>query len=571
MPISPRRTVDEVLAGFDSEFSPFATSFAKGEYLLWLGSGISRGVVPGVPLMLEKMLEFLRQGIDFADPACRFRAALNEVLQVAGGSGGKWASVDLSLPVATWPDLGELIERLVDKYSDVLDVQVRGEEADYLVWTGLDVADTYGSATLLPDVEHLCVALLMLEGVVPSAPTTNWDGLIEQAMRRLVDEVDLVLSVKVRREDFTGPERQAELIKFHGCAVRAAADEAEYRSRLIARKSQISGWTARPENQLMKQRLEHLFAARPALIVGLSAQDANIHTVWQQAIQNLGRTWPASPPAVVFSEEGLTHHHRHVMRVEYGDSYAPNADAIDGSALLGSFAKPTLVALVLFTLSQKLCSLMEGLSELQLDPGETDLLCADIRDARDLLGRAANATSHDFLDTVILGIGFVMSVFRNGIPPDPSSGKYQPLTSAPIDRASVDPNFPGAALGRFAVAMAMLSRGLGSHWKVSVGTRARPEEGVILLTTHHVSRRVFLVKDERGLAELERTGVVDMGDSDTIVLEAATPARVATRSPRARLGRTGAGAAAVIDLEKLASSSVTADELFAMFKLEAAL
>lgn len=50
------------------EFSAFAEGFCSGEYLLWLGSGISRDVVPGVPAMLRRMLEFLRSRIDEVVP-----------------------------------------------------------------------------------------------------------------------------------------------------------------------------------------------------------------------------------------------------------------------------------------------------------------------------------------------------------------------------------------------------------------------------------------------------------------------------------------------------------------------
>jgi hypothetical protein len=171
--VMPRATVVDVLCCLDDEFAAFADGFARGEYLLWLGSGISRDVVPSVPVLLQRMLEFLRSGIDPADQDCRFRAALEEVLDVGGVPETVRSNLNLGEAVDTWDGVGDIVNRLVDRYSDVLNVQVPGEADDFLVWIGLDIAATYGNARLEPDAEHLCVAILMLEGVVRSAPTTG--------------------------------------------------------------------------------------------------------------------------------------------------------------------------------------------------------------------------------------------------------------------------------------------------------------------------------------------------------------------------------------------------------------
>lgn len=567
-----RTSVAEVLTCFDNEFAEVASAFARGEYLLWLGSGISRDVVPGVPVLLERMLEFLRTSIDRGDPTCRFKKALEEVLDVAGVPITIRESVDLAKPVSLWPALADIVSRLVDRYSDVLDVQVLGEPEDFLVWTGLDVPTTYGAPALEPDVEHLCVAILMLEGVVRSAPTANWDGLVEAAMARLSDGADEVLRVIVRPLDFREPDRQAELVKFHGCAVRAAASEATYRSLLIARKSQISGWTAKPENQLMKNHLEHLFASRPAFIVGLSAQDADIHTVLHEASRNLVRTWPVSPAAVVFAEQQLHHHHKHVMRVTYGDSYAANAEAIGDSALLGAYAKPALLGLVLFTLADKLCALAGCVSELSLSAGDIDRVRSDIRGLRDAVGQMADVSPRAFIDTVVSGMALTLSIFRTGRAPEPVDVTYRPISIAPIARAFGSPDFPSAALGRLAIAVSLLSRGLSEGlWTLALGTQAFPGEGVLRVATGQQISRVFIVRDPRGLSQLELDGLVDPKDDSALVVLAEAAQRPATRSPRARYGRTGKSGARRVDLEELCATVRTADELFEAFRLEGAL
>lgn len=571
--VMPRTSVVEVLSCFEDEFAEFAAAFSEGEYLLWLGSGISRDVVPDVRTLLLRMLEFLRKNIDDSDPACRFRGALDEVLDVGRVPPAVRASIDYSAPVDTWADHADILDRLADRYSDVLEVQVEGEPEDFLVWEGLDVATTYGAAGLDPDVEHLCVAILMLEGVVRSAPTANWDGLVEAAMEHLVDDPDRYLRVIVAPEDFRAPEVQAELVKFHGCAVRASTCEDEYRSRLVARKSQISGWTAKPENKLIKDRLEHLFASRPALFIGLSAQDADIHIVMHEAIGSLMRSWPESPAAVVFAEEQLHHHHRHVLRVTYGEAYAANAHDIRDSALLGAYAKPTLVGLVLFTLADKLCGLASFvLAGLSLSADEIERMCADIRLLRDVVARSADGDPRQFIDALISGTALVLAIFRSGRAPDAVAPLYEPISIASIPNARANPDFPAAALGRLAIVVSLLGRGLSEgHWRLEAGSPSCPRDGALRVATPRQTCRLFVVRGARSHSQLEVDGVVDPNDEDVIVIQAEATQSPTTRSPRARYGRTGTSGARTIDLEEICATVDTASDLFEAFRLEGAL
>ncbi len=566
----PRATVVDVLECLGDEFQDFAEGFSRGEYLLWLGSGLSRDVVPNVAAIVERMLEFLRTNVEDPEASCRFSRALDEVLDVAGVPAATRASLDYSVPVDSWPDLDDIVGRLVDRYADVLNVQVQDEDEDFLVWDGLDVPNTYGAPELEPGVEHVCVAVLMLEGVVRAAPTTNWDGLVEAAMAKLVgDDVDRCLCVVVRPEDFRDGERQAELLKFHGCAVRAILDEGEYRHRLIARKKQISGWTTRPENQMMKNRLEHHFAAQSAFVVGLSAQDANIHTVLHEATQGLARTWPHTPPAVVFAEQSLHHHHRHVLQVTYGDSYAANVEAISESALLGAYAKPALVGLLLFTLVEKLRTLVGCVSELALSEPDTERVRGDLLVMRDSAGALADADPAAFVQQLVSFLAFALSVFRKGEVASPDALHYRPIL--PVARAVADADYPGASLGRLAVAISLLARGSSEgQWSLSLGTAASPSDGVLNVASGHRRSKVFAVRDSRSLSQLEVDGVLDPDDDEAVVL-LAEAAQALTRSPRPRYGRTGTSGVRCVDLEDLCGSVDTADELFEAFRLEGAL
>ena len=79
------------------------------------------------------------------------------------------------------------------------------------MWEAVDAAETYGNPDLVPDAEHLCIAILMMEGVIRSAPTTNWDGLVEAAMSRLTGNATNHLRVVVLPNDLRDPDARPEL------------------------------------------------------------------------------------------------------------------------------------------------------------------------------------------------------------------------------------------------------------------------------------------------------------------------------------------------------------------------
>lgn len=568
----PRRTVAEVLACFEDEFSAAASAFARGGYALWLGSGISRDVVPGVDQLLLDLLDFLQQRADPTNNGCRFSAALDEILDIAVVPAELRDLIDFAEPVTSWPRLPELLASLIDKYAAVLDVRVEGETPDFLVWDGISAASTYGTPHLHPDVEHLCVAILMLEGVVRLVPTTNWDGLVELAVSRLAAQSDTLLRVVVLPEDFSSPEKPADLVKFHGCAVRALANEARYRERLIARESQISGWTARGENRLMKERLEFVLATKPAFVVGLSTQDANIHTMFNEATQNLVRIWPVSPPAMVCATEQLGRHHKHMLKVVYGDTaYSAARADIEASALLGAYAKPALLGLVLHVLTDKLCTLLERVADLALTEPEVKRLQTDIRSLRNAVAASADADLPSFTEQLITMMRLLLSVFRVGNEPEVDDTHYEPLTVKPVAEALNDPNFPGDALGRLAVAVALLGRGhLAGVWVIEP-TIDHGEAVIRITSASGRSSEAFIVKDAVVVSRLEARGQVDASSGAVLIIYAESIPRRATRSSRSHYGRTGTGGAREVDLAALGGRARTADELFESFKLEGAL
>src|SRR5690606_15371487 len=86
--------------------------------------------------------------------------------------------------------------------------------------------------------------------------------------------------VAVKGDDLKGPAATATLFKFHGCAKRAIEAEDQYRDLLIARHSAVSQWSRNPSFTEMRKQLSALVSRTRTLMIGLSAQDANIQLMF---------------------------------------------------------------------------------------------------------------------------------------------------------------------------------------------------------------------------------------------------------------------------------------------------
>jgi len=582
MTAEPLRTVPAVLERFESTFSAFVAAFNEGQYVLWLGSGISRDRVPNVNSLLNRVIEHLRSNIVDGDTDCEYRVALDEVLRLAGLTGEELNSIDFSIAVEGWPLRDRVIPALVTNYSRVLDVLVGDTNPDdYLVWTGLDVPNTYGAPGLEPDVEHYCIAILMLEGLVASAVTANWDGLLEKALGELTPTFGSLVRVAVKADDFRTVGPRIEVIKFHGCAVRAREEESEYRDLLIARESQISRWTEQPENRSMRKHLEVLYTDRLTLMLGLSAQDANLHTVFAGAIQDLARPWPASSPAVVLSEEHLESYHRNLLKITYGSNHQGNASAIAQSALLGAYGKPTLLALVLSSLTEKLSFLIEHEIESVWGPAAVRQLQTDLLGLRDLAAKNADPDGSEALERsailefqrefaarLIDAANLALTVFRTGRAPTAGGGRYEPLSDRPVAQAVLNADFPSKQFGRLGVALALIGRGLASgQWSAMPGDGRAVGDGVVRLVTGQRTARVFFVKDATTSTQLELEGSFNDSDGDVLIVVADEEPPAQTRSPRSRFGRDGKASAGRFSVASSIADAASPDDLYEAFKL----
>jgi len=564
------KTVVDVLNDLDNKHAAVGMGVARGGYAFWLGSGLSKDVVPGVRDLLKMVFEFLQRQVAAGDNSCPYRNALEKIVSISEIQ--DLGPIDFEQPMDSWIDLERLLDQLEGKYSAVLDVAVTDEmEEDFLLWHAIRPVDTYANPTLEPDSGHLCIAILMLEGAISSAVTTNWDGLVETALGQLYDNPSDLLGVKVHKDEFReNLSSSIELIKFHGCAVLAGSDPDRYRPLLIGRASQVSNWTQNPENNLALANLTTLVATSPTLFIGLSGQDADIHAILTEAVAQLSWPWPSEPAAAVFALEELKYTQDHILKLVYGRSYTANRPAIEESALLGVYAQPLLIALVLFTLAEKLSAFIGNQPHERWTAADILSLQSGIRNIRDLLGNVPDNTSVGFTRNFIGVVSLVLRVFRKGEPPSPGSPRYEPLTALPN---TIDPNIDHDPLRNLAVVASLLGRGSGEGlWELTAGDTSHPESGVCTVDSDHAGHtKLFLVKDDQVLANLEAAGVVDLNDPDVLAVHAMPIPERQRRNPSQALGRNGAPSGKELSMETLIGEALDATDLYERFRQQAAI
>lgn len=555
-------TVAEVVRRFESELEEFSAAFVSGRYALWLGSAISRERMPDVWGLLEKVVDFLRKrAFEEGSAGPHYKTLHNLLLDLADVDSNEPGVADFEQPCSRWPTWNSIVEKLADKYDLVLDQPVGTERADYLVWTGLDVPGTYADPTKMPDVEHYCIVVLLLEGAVTTAITANWDGLIEKALAELDQNPEAAVRVIVKQEDFRDKTSPKELIKFHGCAVLAAAKPDEYRDFLIARNPQVQRFKV--DYPHTAAELEQRFSNHDALMIGLSTQDSNMHQMFSTAADNLKRQWEPKRPAVVLSEQTLRPYHRTVLTNTYSNYVPENRQAIEDSAVLGAFAKPVLVSLVLWTLTEKFVELLDHAPLPGLSVGERDSLKETLRLVRDEAAVKAEGGTLPFMKALIAAVSRVTHVFRTGATPTPD-GMYEPLSARPISQAVNEQYFPTEALGGLAVVLTLLGHGMKvDGWVVRPGTHNSLADGVLQVHATNRTVRLFIVKDAEAWATLTASEDYDEDDPSVVVLYCGT-APIETREPAGR--RTGKSGAALLRIADVCEDASCTDDLYAELK-----
>lgn len=567
---SPATTISiqETLHLLDGPFAGFAQGIAEDRYAFWLGSGISFGRVEGLRKVVPRVIEFLRAQIT-GNPECRFRKALDTVLQLATLSPDEASRLDFSRPFKDWVDAKPITSRLISKYANLLDTEVEGEAEDFLLWEGVDVVSTFANPSIEPDVEHICIAILILEGVASDIASANWDGLIEKAVASLAGGQP-ALVVCVRPEDLREPDLKSRLFKFHGCAVKAGEDEFTYRPYLVARQSQILSWRSRPEHKVLVDRVIDLATIKPTLMMGLSAQDPNIQSLFAEAKERMNWPWPGERPSYLFSGDALGVDHKTLLRNVYRDEYTTSIRNLIGeSALIHAYAKPLLVALVLHVLCSKLKKLVE-LAPGYLGPNDQQRLHHGLSTIRDSVAATALFDQAAFIEAFIEQSGRAITLFREGRAPT-IPHIYNPITPTPVQQIAVDTNIPASGLTEAAVAVAILGLGVeDGAWTLHGEDIADPEAGIIRISGTASSARIFFVLNSHAAVWLQHNGHVADNDR-TILIHSKEKVPPMRRSPRSAPGRTGKTGLREVSISALLNDATTVDALVQRFREEIAL
>lgn len=559
-------SVAETLELLDGPFAELANGVGRCRYAFWLGSGISRDRVDDLKRVVRRVLSFLQTRIVTGDPDCRFRAALLQAIDFAELSEPEREGVDLDQSIDDWESLDIILQRLIGKYSRVLDIRVSGEQDDYLLWEAVDVPATY-PADAEPDCEHICLALLALEGCIPDLVSGNWDGLIEAAIRELAAGRSDILHICVRSEDFRDPPSRARLLKFHGCAIRAASKPEYYRPMLIARHSQITDWRYNNSYGVMRRNLVDLAVSKPTLMIGLSAQDTNIQDIFAEAQATMQWPWPCNPPAYVFAEDALGNDQRNLLRCVYRQAYTDHMAEIEASALLRAFAKPLLVALVIHVVCAKFQKLASLADAPKLGVADRTAVDAGICRLRNIVAELVGSDRLQFIRALINHGACAMSIFRLGRQPDPASTEYWAIGAMPVHQIANEPNLAISGLREMAVCLGLL--GLGEDngwWKIALGDPTDLSAGILQITSSAGPARLFFVANDGAALHLANNGIVSEGDGDVIALYSVAPLARRSRSVSAAPGRTGRRTARGVGISGLLDESDSIDALCQRFR-----
>lgn len=565
-------SVRDTLKLLDGPFEPFAAGVSNGLYAFWLGSGISFGRAPSLRELVSKVIEYVRSHIDLADPNCKFGRLMEEILNLASASPEERARSKLDEAFASWPDQDAIARRLVNNYAKLLGLIVDGEDLDYLLWTVIDVGATFADPAMTPDVEHLCLATLSLEGTVSEMLSANWDPLVERAVDILTDgNVALSPTVVARPADLQLPRNKTRIIKFHGCAVKAQADPGQYRQWLVASNDQVAAFCTQGNNQGLVTALTHIVGSKRTLMLGLSAQDANIQSIFNKAANELTWQLGESPPSYVFSEQDLGMDQRSLLKNVYREQITPaNLTAVFEAARIQAYAKRLLTALLLDVWSRKLQALISLVPGL-LPPAERQHLCSGIVSLRNHLADAAEPKL-EFIDALLDRFGRACKLLRDGQIEHPNV-RFEPITSDVVTALAGNPALRVLGLREAAVALGLLGMGLSrDHWIVEAESLDR-ESGVLAVTGKGAAAartKVYLTASASGAALLRSEGHLVEAESP-LLIQSQKLAVPMSRSPRGAAGRTGVPKARDVSISTLLQTYATAEDLYEAFRQELAL
>jgi hypothetical protein len=543
-------TVREVLAKFEAEFARVADAVENGEFALWVGSGISRQA-PNLGDLIERAFDYIRERAIDPASAAAYMPGLEEALVLAEVEPAR-VRAQYGQPLAVWPEHDAIIGRLWTKYSRVLDIRIAGTDVDFILWEAIDIRQAFEHPAP-PAAEHLCIAILILEGAVQAIASANWDGFIEAAIERLSSGVQGIIQVVVDPDQLRGPAGRARLLKFHGCIVHATREPLVFRRFLTGSYTQIMDWPEKAEFAAMCNAVVGLATAQKTLVLGLSIQDNNLQTLFARAKAAHAWPWPCAPaaPAHIFCEDTIQLGQRDVLRLSYGDAYNENPVAVHEATLLRAWGEKVLIALILKLLADKLTRLMElALTALGKGPiarALEPLLRALRNDISDLAVPAPGAQNRTaFVNRAIVLWSRMLSLFRSGaLPANPDA--YETLSNSTPNLIAADQNAQATGLGRLGVALSLLQYGRAAGlWELSQSASNDLTSGAMAARASRpggLDRPLFVVKSATDAIALKSNGA--FANDNAIVVHAddtwhrMVGGGASARRVRAAPGRTG--------------------------------
>jgi hypothetical protein len=550
-PTATSVTVLETLQKLDGAFHAMATAVENGEFALWVGSGISHKA-PSLGGIIARAIEYLRQRSIDPTTKATFETAFVDVLKLSEVDAGA-AEPHFSDVFSAWPDAirTKIVNVLWKKYSKLLDIRIKHEPEDYLLWDAVDIRDAFRDPAP-PACEHLCIAILILEGAVNEIASANWDGFIEAAVERLGGGMTGNLQVVVNPAHLRDAPAKARLLKFHGCIVHATEDPASYRDFLTASEAQIIAWPHNPKFAAMKTEVVSAATNLKALMIGLSLQDANLQAVFSMARYAHPWPWPCAPKAQghVFCEDAIGDSQRTMLKVVYAAKYNEYVDDIEASAHLRSWPEQVLLALVLKMVVDKLIALLDLRLTGTTFAAEISAVTADLRRLRDTIAGQVGNDRTDFANRAIAAWSRTISLFRTGVLATRADA-YEAISRIPVGQLAGDMNVRAAGFGELGVALSLLEHGrYGGLWTLSPPADSVLTAGAMASVGSWpgaASRPIFLVRSASVALDLEKRGA--FASHNAIVIHAdevwyqmrsaaADSARTRSRAP-GRTGRVG--------------------------------
>jgi hypothetical protein len=575
MPTPTMPTLSEAMELLSSSWAALANGVLRGEFAFWLGSGISRERFPNVPALLLEVLNRLHAGVT-ADPNCPYLKSINEIIALT--------SVEGLLPTVAplmWPEAKrrELLQQLQEKYAVVLEQDVRVPGATvWIRWDLLKLDELYGNPAISPDAEHRFVALLIEEGVVSELVTTNWDALVEIAHEKCRAGKPPSFQSVASNNEWSRNGYSSRLIKIHGCARKSCVNSAQYKSFLVATKTDIHTWENDQRFESFRDAIKGILRERTALFVGLSAQDWNIQAVCCSASLGQG-VFPTTPQKVYFAEQSITASQRAVLKVLYGETaYNNAADILDAKAIVPLFAKPLLGSLFVLTILEK-TKIIQNIDNPEIKPECRTLIDGVAGQTFSLLKSKHDAISNFDLrwrklaEDLPYFISRLLAIFRRQKPPL-TEDAYEAVGNDHL-KEMADNAHDLQDLQWLLFALSVMQEGTNRGlWRIGLPAGKEPKEGQLNLVKGGVNVPIFLLQNDAGLASLINDGFVDPSAPHKYLMiypgERQSANRRATSPTRALPGRGTSKCANEICMRSELEDAGTLSELFANLNLRMA-